>query len=923
MKTHVYLTLKYWRKHKKNAAALMFAGVLLTAVVFVTLMSYREKFVRRCHDSFDGGGHYDLMIVNSDDELISEVLNYENGYRKNYNYSFINVYGKIGTDDNQFTYGVLNDERNLMHIPLQEGRLPESDTELAATVQALGKFFWVGKCGDTITLEGKTYTVVGIIDALYDDVREGVDDDLYKWFHGNTNWKYATPYRLPSIFVGQCDKEPQYRIDLFSNFWIDSYEVRGHYGLTSWSVSTEYTEYLKKVLISEKMRWHDFNSEQNIYKAYYDRSIEDTFFLVIAGFGAAIAVLSVYSILKSVFAERRGRIETLKNIGMSKRSVGCMYAVECAAFTLIQTVIGIVLGLGVYGVMFLFKTSVLREKPYSGFTDIRWVFKQTFDPFLSACIVSAAIMVLAYIINALTSKVRKKTPKKSAKPRSLFRCFGRVFRQTGVSVVQTIALTLICFSVIMGYMYTTDNGKTRAENSGYNPPINKYYAGSIEMTENNIEEYYSSSRPSVSNIGHMALDSSHHFGFVDALRSRGIDDTVDALLPDSTFVTGHLSHSFIASDKGRGFGYSIDLSNEVVRDTLLGNSSEEYQDFFDEGNIGTKNLYRVDTKLTPARNIETLSEYVIAGEINIDAINRGEEILLTFKGGGKPPFDAGETVTVCSAASQANGWGIGDLNSAEVKIGAILQIHPTKIDEVRYYTVRSRQDYNLLTTATGAEAMGLHCAVYTEIFSPEPMNGSIIPLSAEMTMQSLTKMKWDAVKNKILNVSGMILTLTLMALMGFAAYFNGIGMKIRARSYEVSVLRAVGTPVAKLRKRLMINSIKIPVIASTVSYGMVKFVQLFMSKVYDYFLQHFLFLNHQNGGDGGELGNGIDYQSDLGDFLAEHIFMDRNMWQVNAEIPALILFAVICTVTFILTAIALKKFRGNIAGDLNDGRTRL
>ena len=46
------------------------------------------------------------------------------------------------------------------------------------------------------------------------------------------------------------------------------------------------------------------------------------------------------------------------------------------------------------------------------------------------------------------------------------------------------------------------------------------------------------------------------------------------------------------------------------------------------------------------------------------------------------------------------------------------------------------------------------------------------------------------------------------------------------------------------------------------------------------------------------------------------------MWQVKPEIPALILFAVICAVTFILTAIALKRFKGNIAGDLNEGRKR-
>ena len=913
MKTSVYLVLKYWRKHKKNAAALLFAGVLLTAVVFVTLMSYREKFVRLCHNYFDGMGHFDLMIVNSDDELLSEILNGENGYRDDYNYGFINVYGKIGTDQVKLTYGTIDDKHNIMHLRLQEGRLPETDNELTASVQALNAFYWVGKCGDTITLEGKTYTVVGIIDEIYNTNYRGTDEEIYKWFFGYDYMEYSTPYRLPSIFVGQCDKEPLYRIDLFNNFWAIPYS--SEFG----SEFEEYVKYLQDMIFREQ-RWWNINSEETIREAPWDKG-GDSFFLIIAWMGAAIAVLSVYSILKNVFAERRGRIETLKNIGMSKRSVGCMYAVECAVFTLIQTVIGLALGLGVYGGIFLFKTSVLREKPYSAFTDIRWVFKQTLDPFLFACIISVAVMVAAYLINALTAKIREKTPKKTAKPRTLSRSFGRVFRQTGVSVVQTIALTLICFSVIMGYMYTTDNGKTMEFASNYSPPVTTYYAGSIEMTANNIEEYYSCTAPIIAQIGHMEKDEIQHFASAPVKYTAGIDDTVAEQLPEYTFITGSLNQTFIASDEPKGYINEIDLSNEVVREMLLEISSEEYQNFFEEGQLGSKHLYRVETKITPARIIETLSENVVDGEINVDALNSGEEILVAYQG-RKPRFKAGEMITVYSAGATETGWGIGSINSAEVRIGALIQIYPGAIGEVKNRTIRTGQEYNFLTTATGADAMGLHNARYTEIYSSEHMDGGIIPSSAEMTMQSLTKMKWESVKNRILNVSGMALILALMVLMGFAAYFNGIGMKIRARSYEVSVLRAVGTPVSKLRRRLLLNSIKIPVIASAVSYGLAKFVQLFMSRVFDYYQQHSLYINHQNGGYIEGMGNGSEYQSDLGDFLAQHIFINRNMWQVNAEIPALILFAVICAVTFILTAIALKKFRGNIAGDLNEGRKR-
>ena len=56
--------------------------------------------------------------------------------------------------------------------------------------------------------------------------------------------------------------------------------------------------------------------------------------------------------------------------------------------------------------------------------------------------------------------------------------------------------------------------------------------------------------------------------------------------------------------------------------------------------------------------------------------------------------------------------------------------------------------------------------------------------------------------------------------------------------------------------------------------------------------------------------------------LQQNYFLDYCMWEVKLEIPALILFAVLCAVTFILTAMALKKFRRDIAFDLSSGRTR-
>ena len=912
MNTYIYLTFKYWKKHKKNLAALLFAGVLLTAVVFVTLMTNRERWVRKCHSFYDASGRFDLMIYNSDDELITEILNDEKGYRDDYKYGAIYVYGKIGTDEIQLTYGSLDDKHDLLHPPLDEGRMPETDTELIATVQALENFFWPGKCGDTITLDGKTYTVVGIINEKYDDGRYGTDEELYKEYAG-ANGLYALPYRLPSIFVGQCDKEPLYRIDMFNDFFAYPYnqEWDTPYSDYEYHISHDIIGYESSLSITSSDYWvGDGIQERN----------NVPFFIVIAWIGAAVAVLSVYSILKNVFADRRGRLETLKKLGMSNRSVGGMLAVECGIFTLIQTIFGLAIGLGVYGGIYLFKTSVLGEKPHSGFENIRHAIECSPDPFLLAVIISVAVMVAAYIISALTSKLREKTPKSGQKTRSLSRCLGRIFRQHGISVVQTIALSLICLSAVMGYAFFTESGKYHGDHGIwlYMPPFNDYKAGKFDMEEHNIAEYYKTDPPSVTTMTESNRDPIHGFPLVTDNYTKGIGDDIAEQLPEHALATGYMQHTFLASDRFYGFLEKIILTGEFDLTLLTGSSDEETRAIVEQIQSDELKTYCIYTKLADAQTLSGLSEYVTDGAVNIDAINSGTEILITYSSTA-PPFEAGETITICSALQREELFGISDVITSEVRVGALIKI-PSDMDAVKKYTLRDDQKCNFLTTVTGARAMDMPCASYSEIYSSEPMNGGIIPPSAEMTLASLARMKRKVFIEKAISVSGMLFILVLMALMGFAAYFNGIGVKIREKSYEISVLRAVGTPVSALRKRLLLGSIKIPVIATAIAYCVMKAFQFVLGgvvqHVYDYWdanLQYGINLSE------------LKYDSDFVNWFLEsdlNMFLEKGMWMVKTELPFLILCAVICAVTFILTAVALKKFKGNIAGDLNEGRKR-
>lgn len=901
MKTIVCITMKYWKKHLKSAAALLFSGVLLTAIIFTALMSLREECVRFYENAFGNMGHYDVLIANSNDELLSQAL----GGRTDCDYGVINVYGKLGYRDKQFTYGTISDKHNLWCAPLDEGRMPKTANEIAAVSTILDACYWVGECGDSITLNETEYTVVGIIDEYYGKYRTGSE-----LCDHNVDIIDETKYYIPQIFVGESTAEPLYRIDLIGGFFDFSDLGKGLYDTSddiryAESVIGEYSDYLYN-LVDHKEHWFGVNCEQNIwYTSEKTRSVN--FLMTIVWLGAGVSVLSVFSVLRGIFIERQNRISTLKRIGVKKKFIAGMYGFECVIFAVVQTIVGITAGLVAYGGIYLVKTSFLGEKPYSAFTNIGIVYRRTLDPFLYAALISTIIIAVAYIINILTTNVSAKSFRKRKKPRSLSKGFRAAMRQSGITAVQIISLTLICFSVIVGYMYYTDNGKESLMWLGYRNIAEDYKANGFSMEENDIEEYYYSNAMQINSFGEDGREITEFFPLIAEDFSRGFGDDIAATLSDTALITGSNEGTFVASnDKISGLT-PIDLSNEIVRDTFIDLADEEHKNFFDEGNLGSKNMYRIPTKLTVPHTINGLTKYVTDGEISLEALNSGEEILLIYQS-SEPPLAVGEAVTIYSALATENGYGLGEIKAVNAKIGAVIKLTPA-LSKLEKYILKCDFPCNFLTTATGAKIIGLSGA-YTEVYSSEKLDGGIFPLSAEMRVISLSEEKWNTFIDRAAKFAGVALILVVMSLLGFAAYFNGIGLKIRQKAYELSVYRAVGMSLAELRKRIFLESVKIPVIASAAAYILVKAVQLIMKNGYVMLASFY------------EQGPGMLEQKQV-ETMRQFLFLDNIMWQVNAEIPMLILLVIICAITFALTAKALKKLSKNTAEDLNKGRERL
>ncbi len=712
MKSIFYLIRKYWAKHIKNAAVLMFAGVLLTAVIVVSLMQVRATFNCTLHSWYDSESMADLYLPNVSDEFVDKITSGKSGYDTGYIY----VLGKDGIGDNQYTYGYIDDPYKLAHIPMSTGRLPENQDEIAIDQGVLDLLRWAGNIGDTITLNSGTYTVVGIIDEIYGKHRYSASEITMDALDGD-----IPPYPIPLIYVGKTQQtDAAYRITMLNGL------------IKSEAEGSAYTDIIYEEY-GDDGRWCLVQIKSLIAA---DVSHDDEFrfdvrwLLILALIACAIAVLSVFSVLRMIFADRKNNIAMLKKIGMSERKITLMYMLECAVFTVVQTVFGALLGVGAYCIIYKYQVDILNMPEYSAFTNDVLVTGNTFNPFVVACMFSLTIMIAAYSIMGISSlKVPQRciTKKKSKSLHSNIRC---IFRQRTVGIIQTISLTLICTGVLLGYTYYTDNGKEYLDLLKFDFPESYEIGNGFDLEKDGIAEYYASAKPSFT--GTQAFSTGNDkFVTADSNYSLGIDDEI-ANKFENIVAAGELEQTFIVTEEpNEQYKNAVAFSHEDEKQFIIDFSKDEYKNFFEQGELGAKNLYRTSTKLADENTINRLEQYVTQGEISFDKLNCGEEILLISRT-QSTPFKAGDKLTIGSVASNG-GYGIGDILLKEITIGAVVTL-PRNADKFLLYAFQTDDIYNFATTADGANAIGLHNASYTEIFAFEGIDGGLIDASAGMKL---------------------------------------------------------------------------------------------------------------------------------------------------------------------------------------------
>jgi putative ABC transport system permease protein len=421
------------------------------------------------------------------------------------------------------------------------------------------------------------------------------------------------------------------------------------------------------------------------------------------------------------------------------------------------------------------------------------------------------------------------------------------------------------------------------------------------MEKAKIEEFYESQFPNNFGIGNlMYADENYAFG---------VDETTVNTLGNVT-ATGKLNQTIIAyEERNSAMNTEIFLDEEFVKSTN-----------FDLGELKNKFLYNTPTRLSNFETIEKLASYLIEGSFNQEKLSSGEEVIFVHRL-NKDFVKVGDIIEIASIIPNEN-FAPKEIVTKKVKIGAVVNgmiipekevlLQPIFADPATQFV----ENFYLLTTQTGAENIGLHNSVYTQIYAPEPVNGSLIPHTSAMKSTLLADLKHQEFVEKAMEYGGLALIIVLMSLLGFSAYFSGIGMKINQKSYQISVLRALGMNRKKIQRRFFLDNLKIPVIAGIITYGLVISVQKYVKHGYDLLVK----LNEPDK-------NGMtifdENSTKKATELVDKYLLNNRLWTVTIEKPLLIIFGIMCVVTVILTFISLRKFKGNIADNLNFGRERV
>lgn len=680
MKTLLFIAKKYWLGNKKQLLQLCTVITLSTAALFCACLYGRSSMVASLEQRLDQHGDFDYSVYYPDEE-IAAVLEGDTRFTESAKIfrigSMAPTNGGVVMSNPQtaedasyrMEVGFFENERasDMFHLPLT-GRYPEKTGEICIDKMTLQGWGYGASVGQQIPLTfydengiyvgEREYTLTGIIELripstygsgsiryqsipidqyfvppfIYLSQEEGLTlagDDLSDFiFLGN-----ITPFAYTAY------KDPVYYTETFDTVTM-AQEMHDRFGyrIASWNLPIDRYG-IAADLILQFVSGYGITSYYLAEQAMSERPLEYDFFngFLIPCFTVLLIILtvcSIYSILGQMMQKRSRQFGILRCVGMSLRQLTAMLIAEFSILLTFCIALGYFLGAGIYAGTLKLQEVLFHQKVYYAFALDEfygyYIRKVTYSPALLPWL-TVLLAVLAVLIIYLGKYLRKNPLSMlfSERKGTISRKHSRRLSASlmgGRHIGLVFLLSLSMAAVIYGAFSARVEADKEADISGYNYLVSQLggenydYVAALNVTSTML-------------------------GYNQLLHRRGISPEQAAILTKDEGVSEYILYA-------AGLGTKLVYDREDEKSAFLAEGSNRYCEdglasgdpryswmtptelkkeiftFTYQGFSNAEGIYQTPTLGFMEEQLSLFEPYLVAGEINLEKIASGEEVIL-------------------------------------------------------------------------------------------------------------------------------------------------------------------------------------------------------------------------------------------------------------------------------------------------------
>ncbi|MGN0165613.1 MAG: FtsX-like permease family protein [Lachnospiraceae bacterium] len=898
------ISTEYWRHHKKRFLTFLSIIVLGTAALLSSSLLLRSEKQAVLDEELRLLGNYDVIIY-------SISHNDSNSISQN---DAIKEYGKyyeIGTamSDNGAKTNVAcfdnADSEKLYHMTCTRGHYPENSNEIAIdlnTAKAMGikpypnEKVNIELCSyEGEVIEKKEYIISGVYELSSPSAYGG-------WYRYPSMMNLETA-KMPGMFFHNSilDKAKSDSVTCF--FQTDESDLAtlcNDIVSRSDSIAWEQTDipggrrfaysYVLGINDTIENKYGD-SSVATIFKAmkngdgikdFYSGVLMPIFMVLIS----LVVIISILGIAGNILRDKQKGFAVLRSIGMERSSLFAMIMLDFLTLTAVFVVVGTVVGMLLHISLIKLLNAVLEIRLSFGFRSDITVNSVTYNPFLLStitvflCVVTATILASIKFIRLmpikLFDKLDRKVKTKKCSEITKFKSWKRLLnsRIDMYSHSTAIICVVVMSASLFGYTYfralsDLNNSELEYEKIEYELNDWDYKATKTDnsfMYEFNVENHHD-----------YGIDIT---GYNDLIKQDFVDECFARIVNNSTRITYDLNEN---SEQGvtllKEFNLrrydNIDETSEF--ETALQKAENAMLENIGYGD--NEAVFSIPSVGLADMDIESLQRYVIDGEIDIDRLNSGDEVIIAmseyeyqnyismFKAGDKLPLSDivlneyeellnfgslmpsevsepvyKQTVTTPEGDEvELSSYAFGKRCDIDTVIGAVVVLPDKQI--MRYMKFAGEDNYgvNIFCTFKEFDAWGLPDNKLTELdikLKPDADIGNadsywydILSGSKGITVRSTAEIvaQMNTGTQKTMSVYYcMIIILIILALITTAIIMYS---DVRMRSSKFAVMRACGMSVGQISYLVIRQNIIYPVIGVLISIVPVSLCQRFFDYI--------------------------------------------------------------------------------------------